>query len=91
MSSWEHRAACVGTDPELFFSPGEEQRRRETNPAGRDARVAAAKEICTTCPVTAECLEKALRTRSDYGVWAELDANERATLRAQKHHGKATR
>jgi hypothetical protein len=40
---WRRRAACRGTDPELFFPVG---------PAGPAlAQVAEAKKICARCPV----------------------------------------
>ena len=35
------------------------------------------KSICAACPVAAECLEYALTTRQDHGVWGGLSVRER--------------
>ena len=45
-SDWQTDAACVGTDPELFFPP--------SGSKGLDA-----KAVCKGCPVSAECLDYA--------------------------------
>jgi WhiB family redox-sensing transcriptional regulator len=93
--AWEHRAACVGEDPELFFAPGEKQRRGvppeerdHASPADRNAaregRIATAKAVCARCPVRTECLGKAFATRSDHGVWAQLTEDERVALRRRR-------
>lgn len=56
--AWEHRAACreITDAASLFFSEdlGE---------------IAAAKRVCASCPVLAECLEAALERREPWGVW----------------------
>ena len=39
---WDKKAACLGSDPDLFFSEAVD-------------KVAAAKEICSTCPVIGPC------------------------------------
>lgn len=53
---WRKDAACLGKDLAVFF-PDKFQ----------DA--AAAKKICTTCPVRKECLAYALRSYTYEGVW----------------------
>jgi WhiB family redox-sensing transcriptional regulator len=63
------RAACTDQDPDLFFPIS------ETGPGLR--QIAAAKEICAHCPVTAECLEWAVRTSQPDGVWGGRSAAER--------------
>jgi WhiB family redox-sensing transcriptional regulator len=70
---WVERARCIGVDPELFFPVG------STGPAL--AQVEAAKSVCARCDVRAECLEWALSTRQDSGVWGGLSEDERRSLR----------
>jgi len=43
-------------------------------------QVIEAKRVCGTCPVRAECLDWAMETRQDAGVWGGLTENERAEL-----------
>jgi WhiB family redox-sensing transcriptional regulator len=68
---WQHRGACLGADPETFFSPEAERGPR------RRAREARAKSLCGRCPVVARCLSHALDVREPYGVWGGLNATER--------------
>jgi WhiB family redox-sensing transcriptional regulator len=60
-------------DPELFFPVG------TTGPA--EAQVQSAKAICALCPVREECLQWALDTAQDAGVWGGLSEEERRALR----------
>ena len=75
---WWGRAACVGQDTAVFFPLGSGQRCAE--------QVEAAKTLCTACPVRQPCLEWALRTRQDIGVWGGTDAAERRALRKRRRH-----
>jgi WhiB family redox-sensing transcriptional regulator len=50
---WVERAACLGSDPDLFFN-------------GAASVVARARALCSTCPVSEECLEAALPLEVDY-------------------------
>ncbi len=78
---WRDRAACRGTDPEVFFPVA------ESGPA-REAQVAAAKAVCAGCPVRAECLTEAL-ARIPYGIAGGLTENERRRLRTgQRTRGR---
>ncbi|MDR2703709.1 MAG: WhiB family transcriptional regulator [Cellulomonadaceae bacterium] len=70
---WRHEAACLDSDPELFFPIG------NTGPAL--LQIEEAKTVCARCPVTAECLQWALDTGQDSGVWGGLSENERKTLK----------
>ena len=70
---WRHRARCRDVDPELFFPVG------TTGPA--EAQVQAAKAICALCPVREECLQWALDTAQDAGVWGGLSEEERRDIR----------
>ena len=67
------RAACVDEDPELFFPIG------TTGPAVEQAE--AAKRICGSCDVREECLEFAIATNQDAGVWGGMTEDERRTLK----------
>lgn len=71
---WQLEAACRKTNPETFFHP-----EGERGPRRRD-REAAAKAVCQSCPVVAECLEHALNVREPYGVWGGLSELERGLL-----------
>lgn len=73
---WQLRGACRGEDSALFFHPEGERG------SSREARDAAAKLVCQTCPVTKECLEYALASREPYGVWGGLSEVERAEILA---------
>jgi len=67
-NDWRLDAACRHLDTATFF------------PA-TDDEVATAKAICAGCPVRDACLEFALVTRQDDGVWGGLDENERRRAR----------
>jgi WhiB family redox-sensing transcriptional regulator len=73
---WQLRGACRGEDSALFFHPEGERG------SSREARDAAAKQVCQTCPVAKECLQYALATREPYGVWGGLSESERAEVLA---------
>ena len=70
---WVHRALCTDEDPELFFPIG------TTGPAA--SQIDAAKAVCARCPVRLECLEWAMLTAQDSGVWGGLSEEERRALR----------
>jgi WhiB family redox-sensing transcriptional regulator len=59
-------------DPDLFFPIG------TTGPAL--AQVQRAKTVCARCEVRGECLEWALATGQDCGVWGGLSEDERRIL-----------
>jgi WhiB family transcriptional regulator, redox-sensing transcriptional regulator len=70
---WRSSAACTDEDPELFFPIG------TTGPAVDQAD--AAKQVCARCDVREQCLEFALSTNQDAGVWGGLTEDERRTLK----------
>jgi WhiB family redox-sensing transcriptional regulator len=70
---WVHRARCKDEDPELFFPIG------TTGPAA--TQIEQAKAICMQCPVRDQCLEWALATGQDAGVWGGMSEEERRALR----------
>ncbi|MCW2776803.1 MAG: WhiB family transcriptional regulator [Frankiales bacterium] len=69
---WRHHALCRDEDPELFFPIG------TTGPAA--VQVAEAKVVCQRCRVTEACLEWALESGQDSGVWGGTSEDERRLL-----------
>ena len=59
--------ACMGADPELFFSDN-------------IADINQAREICISCPLMAKCLDYATFAE-EFGVWGGATAKERKELR----------
>jgi WhiB family redox-sensing transcriptional regulator len=80
---WVHRARCKDEDPELFFPVG------TTGPAA--SQIDAAKAICMQCEVRPECLEWAMTTGQDAGVWGGLSEEERRALRRARRRSELTR
>ena len=68
---WTDRAACRGTDTEIFF------------PANADEE-AEALSICATCPVRAQCLEYAVRNKEIYGIWGGTTPDQRRRIRRER-------
>jgi WhiB family redox-sensing transcriptional regulator len=44
-------------------------------------QIAKAKSVCCQCPVTVECLEFALETNQDTGIWGGNSEDERRQMR----------
>jgi len=70
---WRNDAACKDEDPDVFFPIG-------TTGIAVD-QVEDAKRICARCPVQEPCLEFALASNQDAGVWGGLTEDERRTLK----------
>lgn len=70
---WRSMASCLDTDPELFFPVG------ATGLAV--TQIAEAREVCMGCVCQEKCLEFALRTNQDAGVWGGSSEEERRHLR----------
>jgi WhiB family transcriptional regulator, redox-sensing transcriptional regulator len=67
------RGACRSAEAELFFP---------LSAAGPAVpQVAAAKAICQSCPVRAECLDYAMQTAQDHGIWGGTTEEERRLAR----------
>jgi WhiB family redox-sensing transcriptional regulator len=73
MSDWRHHAACRDEDPELFFPIG------TSGPAL--LQIDQAKAVCRRCSVTDECLQWALDSGQDAGVWGGMSEEERRALK----------
>jgi len=71
--TWRANSSCRDTDPDLFFPVG------TTGPALE--QIAAAKAVCDSCEAKAPCLEFALTTNQDSGVWGGTSEEERRKLR----------
>jgi WhiB family transcriptional regulator, redox-sensing transcriptional regulator len=72
-TTWRADASCRDTDPSLFFPVG------TTGPA--ITQIESAKEVCGACPAQIPCLEFALLTNQDSGVWGGTSEEERRHLR----------
>lgn len=70
---WRQRAACREEDLTLFFPVG------VTGPA--EAQIAMAKRVCCGCLVKDQCLEFAVRTHQEHGVWGGASEEERRDIR----------
>jgi WhiB family redox-sensing transcriptional regulator len=73
---WRDQALCRATDPELFF------------PVGTTGKalvaIDKAKSVCGECPVKTACLEFALDTNQDAGIWGGLSEEERRDIRRRR-------
>ena len=78
---WRHEAACRDEDPELFFPIG------NTGPA--ISQIDEAKAVCRMCPVVEPCLQWALDTGQDAGVWGGLSEDERRALKRRTARARA--
>jgi WhiB family redox-sensing transcriptional regulator len=70
---WRDSAACRDTDPELFFPIG-------TTGMALD-QIEAARAVCQACAAQGPCLEFALATNQESGVWGGASEEERRKLR----------
>ena len=73
---WRDDAICRDTDPELFFPVG------TTGPALD--QIDAAKAVCRACDARDDCLEFALATNQDSGIWGGLTEEERRVIRRRR-------
>lgn len=73
MDNWFDKAACKDVPSEIFYPDGLDR-------AEDQKREAAAKIICKSCPVAAECLMHAIENEEKYGVWGSFAPKERKTI-----------
>jgi len=76
ITEWRDVALCRDTDPDLFFPVG-------TTGLALD-QIAAAKGVCLQCAARPDCLEFALDSNQDSGVWGGLSEEERRQIRRQR-------
>jgi WhiB family transcriptional regulator, redox-sensing transcriptional regulator len=75
-ADWRTYAACRDMDTELFFPVGT---------AGRAlVQIGRAKQVCAQCLVRIACLEWALASGEDAGVWGGATEDERRALRLRR-------
>jgi WhiB family redox-sensing transcriptional regulator len=73
ITDWRVLSACRDSEPNLFFPIG------STGPAVD--QIDSAKAICMQCSVRDECLNYALETNQEAGVWGGYAEDERRRLR----------
>ncbi|MFF8785058.1 WhiB family transcriptional regulator [Streptomyces sp. NPDC015125] len=78
---WRHDAVCREVDPEIFFPVG------NTGPAL--LQIEEAKVVCRRCPVMGQCLQWALESRQDAGVWGGMSEDERRAMRRRAARNRA--
>jgi WhiB family redox-sensing transcriptional regulator len=74
--SWREAAACRRTDPDLFFPVGTTGMALE--------HIASAKAVCQECVSREPCLEFAMATNQDSGIWGGTSEEDRRALRRQR-------
>ncbi|MEO6122017.1 MAG: WhiB family transcriptional regulator [Acidimicrobiales bacterium] len=70
---WRVEAACRDLDPDLFFPVG-------STGAALD-EIASATALCRSCPVREQCLDFAMKTNQESGIWGGTSEDERRGLR----------
>ena len=74
--TWRDHALCRDTDPELFFPVG--------TTGHALTSIEHAKRVCEQCKVTRDCLDFALETNQDSGIWGGLSEDERRAIRRHR-------
>ena len=73
---WRDQASCRSVDPDLFFPVG------TTGVAL--VQIEHAKSVCRSCTAREACLEFALATNQESGIWGGTSEEERRKLRKQR-------
>lgn len=76
--NWRFQSACKDTDPEIFFPIGQTGMALD--------QIAYAKAICAGCPVQKQCLEYALTSNQEAGVWGGGTEEERRIIRRARRN-----
>lgn len=79
-TNWRVRSACKEEDPELFF------------PIGTAVlQIDEAKAVCRRCPVMERCLQWAMDSGQEHGVWGGTSEDDRRRMkrRATRKHTSA--
>jgi WhiB family redox-sensing transcriptional regulator len=79
--NWRHNAVCREEDPELFFPIG--------NTGSALLQIEEAKAVCRRCPVMDQCLQWALESGEETGVWGGLSEDERRAMRRRAARNRA--
>ena len=75
-ADWRDDALCRNTDPELFFPVG--------TTGNALVPIDHAKHVCGECPSSHGCLDFALDTTQDSGIWGGLTEEERRVIRRRR-------
>lgn len=79
--TWQHGAACAGENTDLFFPIGT---------SGFAAHQAEeARQICGRCPVRIACLQWAISSGTEHGVWGGLTEEERRSWKRRHLRGRS--
>jgi WhiB family redox-sensing transcriptional regulator len=76
LGDWIEDAACRGANPNRFFPTTGES-------------LDAAKALCASCSVRADCLTYALDNVVPYGIWGGLSERQRRPLRAARNQAQS--
>lgn len=64
--AWMRDAACKGMDAETWFPD-----------AGGKALAAQAVAVCARCEVAQQCLDYAIDTHANFGIWGGMTVDQR--------------
>jgi WhiB family redox-sensing transcriptional regulator len=73
---WRDHALCRDTDPALFFPVG--------TTGNALIQIDDARRTCDECQVAGDCLDFALDTNQDSGIWGGLTEEERRVIRRER-------
>lgn len=73
---WRDDALCRDTDPALFFPVG--------TTGNALVQIDHAKNTCAQCAAAKDCLDFALDTNQDSGIWGGLTEEERRVIRRKR-------
>lgn len=73
--TWRADAACRGHDPALWYPTDQTPSRHRPGT-----------HICHICPVRLCCLDHAIRTGEEHGIWGGLTPQQRDRHAQQRRH-----
>jgi WhiB family transcriptional regulator, redox-sensing transcriptional regulator len=82
-ADWREAGACRTADPDLFFPVAVG--------GAASTQVSRALGICAACPVKQACLDFAMRTREQAGIWGGTTPEERLRVLRRRHRRPARR
>ena len=77
--TWMAKAACRGSDEVSFFND-----HYNNNSKIKKIKEAEARALCGRCPVQPDCLEYAVVTVQQSGIWGGTDEDERIQIRRSR-------
>ena len=82
-ADWRAAGACRTADPDLFFPVAVG--------GAEGPQVSLALRICGGCPVRQQCLDFAIRTREQAGIWGGTTPDDRLRVLRARHRRPARR